>query len=97
MKEIGKMPWAIGKHYRYNEEQIEREEGIISKEIDRINFFDIKDLRFKKSIFGWGTLIISDNVDTYEMKWIKNPKQVYEELNEIYYNKKKEMKQVNFS
>ncbi len=97
MKEIKTMPWAIGKKYGYNEEQIESEIGIFSKNLDRINLFDIQDITFKVSIFGWGTMTIVDNVGTHEFKWIKNAKQVNEDINAVYYAKKKEMKRVDLS
>ncbi len=95
MKEIKTMPWAFGKKYRYNDEQLELEVGILSKNLDRINFFDIRDITFKVSVFGWGTMTIVDNVGTHEFKWIKNAKQVNEEINQAYYNKKQSMKQVD--
>ncbi len=97
MKKINVMPWAIGKKYSYNEEQIMIEEGILSKNLDRINFFDVEDITFKISIFGWGTMRVVDNVDVHEFKWIKNAKQVNEEINAVYYEKKKAMKRVDIS
>ncbi len=97
MKEIKTMPWAFGKHYRYNEEQIEIETGILSKSLDRINLFDIQDITFKVSIFGWGTMTIVDNVGTHEFKWISSAKQVNEEINNVYYAKKQQMKRVDIS
>lgn len=97
MKEIKTMPWAIGKSYRYNQEQIEFEIGILSKKLDRINLFDIQDITFKVSIFGWGTMTIVDNTGTHEFKWIKNAKDVNKEINEAYYAQKKAMKRVDIS
>lgn len=97
MIEIETMPWAFGKKYRYNEEQLESEVGILSKKVDRINLFDIQDITFKISLFGWGTMTIVDNVGTHEFKWIKNAKDVNEAINKVYYEKKKEMKRVDFS
>lgn len=97
MIEIKTMPWAIGKHYRYNEEQIEMEVGIFSKNMDRINLFDIQDIQFKISIFGWGTMSITDNTGTHEFKWIANAKQVNEDVNKVYYDKKQAMKRVDLS
>lgn len=97
MTEIKTMPWAIGKKYSYNEEQLEIQEGILSKNLDRINLFDIQDITFKISIFGWGTMTIVDNVGTHEFKWIKNAKQVNEDINKVYYAKKQAMKRVDLS
>lgn len=97
MIEIKTMPWAIGKHYRYNEEQIESEVGILSKKLDRINLFDIQDITFKVSIFGWGTMTVVDNTGTHEFKWIKNAKVVNEEINKVYYDKKQSMRRVDIS
>lgn len=95
MIEIKTMPWAIGKHYRYNEDQIELEIGIFSKHLDRINLFDIQDIKFKVSMFGWGTMTIVDNVGTHEFKSIANARQVSEEINKVYYDKKKSMSKID--
>lgn len=97
MIEIETMPWAFGKSYRYNDEQLESEIGILSKKVDRINLFDIQDITFKISLFGWGTMTVVDNIGSHEFKWIKNAKEVNEEINKVYYEKKKEMKRVDFS
>ncbi len=97
MKEIKLMPWSFGKKYTYNEEQIIIETGILSKNIDRINFFDIQDITIRISLFRWGTMTIVDNAGSHEIKWLRDPKQVEADINDNYYRKKKEMKRVDFS
>lgn len=97
MNNIDVMFWAIGKSYEYNEEQIQIGSGIITKNLDTINFVDIKDIKTKTNIFGWGTITIEDINGVNILKWVKTPSQIHAELNRVFLEHKNKMKKVDIS
>lgn len=97
MKEINLMFFAIGKKYAFDQDQIQMSEGILSKKIDTINFVDIKDIKTKTNILGWGTITIEDINGLHEFKYVKSPNEIHAELNKIFLDHKNKMRKVDIS
>lgn len=97
MKKMKLMFFAIGHEYEYDENKIQVSDGIISKKIDTINFIDIKDITTTKNLFGWGTISITDINGTKKFKYVKNTKDIHNELNNIFLEHKSKMQKVDIS
>ncbi len=98
MTEINTFPvLSFGKKYSYDTNQIQTTEGIFSKNIDTINFVDVKDIKTSKNLFGWGTITIIDVNGENTLKYIEKPEEVHNKLNEIFLEHKNQMKKVDIS
>ncbi len=88
---------SFGKKYSYDTDQVQITEGIFSKDIDTVNFVDVKDIKTSKNIFGWGTITITDVNGDIKLKYIKNPEEIHSKLNKIFLDHKNQMKKVDIS
>lgn len=95
MTKIDLMFFAFGKEYTYNDNKIVLQTGIFSKNMDTINFIDIRDIKAKSNIFGWGEITIIDTNGTNVIKYVKNTKEVHDVLNDIFISHKNRMKKVD--
>lgn len=83
------LPWSFT-IYSFDEERIFIESGVFSKKEDEVRLYRVLDLSLERSflqrIFKMGTIKVDSSDKTlkcFELKNIKNPKEVKEQLSEL--------------
>ena len=83
------LPWSFT-IYSFDEERIFIESGVFSKKEDEVHLYRVLDLSLERSflqrIFKMGTIKVDSSDKTmkcFELKNIKNPKEVKEQLSEL--------------
>ena len=83
------IPWSFT-IYSFDEERIFIESGVFSKKEDEVRLYRVLDLSLERSflqrIFKMGTIKVDSSDKTmkcFELKNIKNPKEVKEQLSEL--------------